>query len=841
VAADAALLGFAILLTLLAGAALSFYERMADEREWRFRRFERPGATALIIGVAVAALITGKLASSWFVIPAVALAAVSGTAWSRWGGRFVSFLTLWASASVVVWVLGAQVPAYGVRAADVVFTGLLLACFTGCLRELDVAGSFGWFAAVMVAAGTVVMATVTDSPRDRSVALLIAGGVFAVVAVSPLGAGMLGRMGARLSGLVVGSLAIRAAAGSPLAMTFVAAAGLICALGYVLTLESPGRARVLLGLAGVAAVAGVAAAPAVAALLDVYKPVHRSVVASRGLVKGRSAEIGGTSQKLASLHATFASAAARLDKPTVKWGRAVPFLSANLGAATSSAHVAADLAGVARDLVDNVNVRGIGVHNATVDRTALTELASELRGVSSNVRSARSRLGGPEGSELLVPELRTGVADLRAQVRSVDRRIATTIAGAGAAEKLLGYDKPRRYFIAVENNAESRATGGYIANYGILVADKGKVTLPDFRRTSEFDAKGAPHRTLHATKDYSRRYSRFDVAREWTNVNMSPDLPTVAKVIADQYEQFSGTKVDGVVAIDPLALARLLRLTGPVQVAGWPTPITANNVVKITLHDEYIAYDNQVDNRIDFLGRVAKTVFDRLTNGGLDDLIKAGNAVHDATASRHLQFWSADADAQRFFAATHSAGAVGRIRGDALMVTTQNAAGNKLDYYLHRVVSYDAKVARAGDKLRVDATVTVTLRNDAPKSGEPKYVIGPYDARFVAGQNRLFLTLYSPLTATGTTIDGQKLEVGGAPELGRLAQSAFVDVPAGSTRTVVFRLTGLVRGGDYYALDIVRQPVVYDDSVSLHLTGLGAHDVRHRGVFSHDLRLTIPV
>ena len=45
-------------------------------------------------------------------------------------------------------------------------------------------------------------------------------------------------------------------------------------------------------------------------------------------------------------------------------------------------------------------------------------------------------------------------------------------------------------------------------------------------------------------------------------------------------------------------------------------PITSNNVVTIVLHDEYIAFDNQVDDRIDFIGRVAKAVFDRLTDRG---------------------------------------------------------------------------------------------------------------------------------------------------------------------------------------------------------------------------------
>jgi hypothetical protein len=839
-AADAASVGVAILLTLFVSAGLSAYENYATRRELRFQRFERPGATALVAGFSLAALVTGQLGASWFVVPAALFAAISNTALLRRGGRILSFVTLWALAAVVVFALGAEIPAYGIRAPDVVFTALLLASFASFIRELDILGSAGWFTAVIAAVGTAGMAYWVDSAKDQRVALLVAGAVFAVVAVTPFGAGLLGRMGSRLAGMVIGALAVRAAVGSPTAMTVVVGVLLVAAVGYVLVLEAPGRGRVLIGLVVVGGAGAIAALPAVGAMLDVSRPIHRAVTTSRGLVNADAAQLTDTSARLTELQKTFGESAGRLDEPLVQIGRMVPFLSANLRAANASTHVAADLAGSARQLIDNVNVNAAAMRNATVERSSLSSLTTGLRRVQADVRSASHRLGGSGDDELLVPELRDGVADLRTQVRSVSHRVATTVDGARVADRLLGYDRPRKYFIAVQNNAESRATGGYIANYGILVADKGHVTLPEFRRTSEFDAKGAPHRELHAPKDYKKRYSRFDVSREWTNVNMSPDLPTVARVMADQYKQFSGTTVDGVIAVDPIALAHLLRLTGPVRVAGWPTPISADNVVKITLHDEYIAFDNQIDNRIDFLGRVAKTVFDRLTNGGLTDLVKAGRVVHDATASRHLQFWAADRRAQDFFTATHTAGAVGALRGDALMVTTQNAAGNKLDYYLHRTIAYEAAVARDGAKRRVEAMVTVTLRNDAPAKGEPKYVIGPYDGRFVAGQNRLFLTVYSPLAATGATIDGQPLEVGGAPELGRFAHSAVVDVAPGTTRTLVFHLVGFVKGGDAYRFDLVRQPLVFDDSVSLHLSGFAGPDVRRSGVFSHDLRLTIP-
>ncbi|HVT76369.1 MAG TPA: DUF4012 domain-containing protein [Acidimicrobiales bacterium] len=839
-ATDAALLGVAIIFTLLAAASLSLYERVADRRKFRFRRFERPGATALIIGFSIAALVTGKLGQSWFVLPAAGFAALSGTVLLRRGGRLRSFLSLWAMAAVVVLCLGAQIPAYGVRAVDIVFTGLFLACFTSLIRELDIFGPIGWFAGLGAATGTAAVAYAAHSTKDEGVAVLVAGATFAVAAVSPFASGMLGRMGSRLAGLVIGGLAVRSAVGSPLGMAIVVAVGVVCAVAYIATFESPERGRVILGVVALAGATLLAAVPAVMALLDVYRPIHHAVATSRALVKADAGELTTTDTQLGALQDTFAHSAARLNKAAVTIGRAVPFLSANLSAAKTSAQVASDLAGSARRLIVQVNVNAASVRQATVDRSALKNLTSGLQVVQKDVGRAERQLGSGDDSELLVPELRTGVADLRAQVHSVNHRVSTSLQGARVADTLLGFDRPRRYFIAVQNNAESRATGGYIANYGILMADHGHITLPQFRRTSEFDAKGAPHRTLHAPKDYLRRYSRFDVDREWTNVNMSPDLPTVAKIIADQYRQFSGTKVDGVITVDPVALAGLLRLTGPVRVADWPVPITADNVVKITLHDEYIAFDNQLDNRIDFLGTVAKTVFDRLTNGGLVNLVQAGNVIHDATATRHLQVWSAEPAAQRFFVATRAAGAIGALRGDALMVTTQNAAGNKLDYYLHRSITYDATVSTVDGRRRVDATLTVALRNDAPDGGEPKYVIGPFDSRFKAGQNRLFVTVYSPLVASAATIDGDPLEVQGAPEFGRFAQSAFVDVPPGTTRTLVFRLGGVIRDGDRYRLDIVRQPLMYDDALSLHLGGVTRRGLRENGPLSHDIHLEIP-
>jgi hypothetical protein len=344
---------------------------------------------------------------------------------------------------------------------------------------------------------------------------------------------------------------------------------------------------------------------------------------------------------------------------------------------------------------------------------------------------------------------------------------------------------------------------------------------------------------LHAPLDFRRRYSQFDVDRNWPNVNLSPDFPTVARVIADQYRQYSGDRVDGVIAIDPIGMAQLMRLTGPLTVPPWPVPLTTQNVPQITLHDEYVAFDSNRDQRIDFLGDVARDLFDALIGHGFNDLLRTGPVMHNLTASHRLQMWSRDAAAQLFFRRTDADGRVAPVKTDAVMVTTQNAAGNKADFFLRRSMKYDSTVRRAGDGVHIDATLRITLRNGAPSSGDPRYVIGPFDARFRAGQNRLFLTAYSPLDLKGASIDGQPLTLSSQPELGRNAYSAFVDIPSRGARVVELRLSGLRPRTRRYVLDVEHQPLAAPDAVELTIRGVGpGGTLVSKGSLNRDLSLT---
>jgi len=334
---------------------------------------------------------------------------------------------------------------------------------------------------------------------------------------------------------------------------------------------------------------------------------------------------------------------------------------------------------------------------------------------------------------------------------------------------------------------------------------------------------------LHAPPDYVARYGSFDPADNWQMVNLSPDFPTVGAVITDLYPQSGGTPVDGVIAVDPEGLAAMMQLTGPITVPGWPVPITSANVSAITQNEAYVTYAGADVARQAFLEGLIRAVFDRLSNLNLHDPVVLIDDLAPAVRGGHLLAYSTRSSEQAYLASVGMAGAVPPVVSDALELTTQNASANKIDYYLHRTVddrvhltpqASSADTSGSPKVANVTSQVSVTLHNAAPASGLPPYVIGPGSPGFVAGENLTYLTLYTPLHFSASTLDGAPTGLSSLPELGRNADSTFVDLLAGQSSTLSTTLSGTVPllSGGWYELDLPSQPLINPDHVQVEVT-----------------------
>jgi hypothetical protein len=403
---------------------------------------------------------------------------------------------------------------------------------------------------------------------------------------------------------------------------------------------------------------------------------------------------------------------------------------------------------------------------------ALLDLSGVLRNGAERVERAKTLLAGRARSRFLV------------EARSAEATAMGAGRGLRVAADLYGPRGSKRYFLAFQNPAELRGTGGLIGEYGLLEASPSGPVVRQVRPVDELRRR--LRGSVLPPPGLSASYQRSGVTRDWRSVNIPPDLPTVGRMIVAMYHKSGGERVDGVIMVDPLAMARILRVSGPIEVEG--TRLGSKTLVKTTLLATYVRYQRDNDGRRRFLGQVglqgARAARRALAERPLDFV----QALADAAQGRHLGLYATDPAVQDLLASLGVAGSASAPDGtDYLMPVGVNAAANKADYFLQRELTYAVRLRPDGGA-RVRAAIT--LRNSAPAKGLPRYVIGPYDSRFRPGENRMLQSLYvaDAYGFTRAVRDNRRVRATIDEGFQGLALTQAVSIPAGRSAKIEYDL-----------------------------------------------------
>jgi len=537
-----------------------------------------------------------------------------------------------------------------------------------------------------------------------------------------------------------------------------------------------------------------------------------SLLASVALTAQAPSDRDTASTTLVASAREFRKARGLLESWLVRPAAAVPIVAQHWRALNAAAISGDELAKAGSRALRSPAARSVVISNGQIPLDQLAAVGLPLRNVAERLEAATRRLGAAR-SPWLLPELNGRLA------REVGRLVPAEKAARSASDAIpqlpgiLGAQGLRRYFLAVQTPAEGRGTGGFIGNFGEIIADNGTLSLSRFGRIGELGPpEGSPPLKLLGPADYVARYSRFHIPPDWRNVNVTPDFPTAAQVIAGFYPQSGGQPIDGVIAVDPTGLAKLLELVGPISVPAWPTPITPENATQVLLRDQYLRFDNP--ERVDFLGSVAQEVWSRLTSGPLPPVPVLMAVLGSATRDKHLMVASTRPAEEGLYERVGAAGKMAPVTGDFLGVITQNAGGSKLDAFLTRTIEYQVELNPGTGRLIAHATII--LRNDAPATGLPGSVLGTdYFPELPPASDRLYLSVYTPWQLSGTTLDGRQAAFEVDKELGRRVYSGAVVVPAGGTVSVQMTFAGQLRSSEKYRLDLHRQPTAAADRVSI--------------------------
>lgn len=470
------------------------------------------------------------------------------------------------------------------------------------------------------------------------------------------------------------------------------------------------------------------------------------------------------------------SAQHRLDQWPLRQLGAVPLLGRDIRVAKAVAASATGTVRATRRVVtalQPVQTRSLSRASILAAAEALLGLHARLERDLDQVRAARP---------LLIAGTRTRYLEAAGSASVTAERAGQ---GLKLAADLYGPSGATRWFLAFQNPAELRGTGGLIGEYGILESSP---TGPRLVKVDHYN--GLNERTNEGVAlpgQLAARYERFAIGRDWSAVNIPPDMPTVGAIIAELYERTTGDRIDGVIAADPLAVAEILRVTGPIQAGGvW---LDADSVAEETLVRAYVRYEGDVPARRRFLREVATASFEAFRRGLESEPVALIRNLSVAARGRHVQAYVADPAGQR--AVVHlglSGTAAAPSSGDYLMPVGVNTGANKLDAFMRRSVHWRVRLSPDG---AAQATAAFTLANDSPAYGLPRYIIGPFDGRFRPGQNEQFATLYvaSGYGFTRATLDGRAVSAEAQADFGGLALTQEVGVQARSKVTMGYQLT----------------------------------------------------
>ena len=515
--------------------------------------------------------------------------------------------------------------------------------------------------------------------------------------------------------------------------------------------------------------------------------LRAAAAVSRLQQQAKDGDVAGERMTLASLQDQTRAARSETSDPIWRAIRVIPVVGRNSSVISAVAASVDDLAQHALPpLVDasaTVDLRAISPRAGRVDLGPLQRAAPAVTAADAAVNRVRAQVDAVSTKGLLGP-VRSAVMRLRVDLDSAARSTATAARAVTLVPPMFGADGPRTYAVLFLNNAELRAPGGIPGSWAIIRADHGKVEIAAQGSASDVNHKlTSVNVPADVTALYTDRAGRY-----FQDVALTPYFPTAAALAKQMLEQATGLRLDGVIATDPVALAELLRATGPVRLPLGGT-LTAANAVSVLLSDVYLRVPDPRQQDA-FFGQAAKAVFDALS-AGQGDARATVRALATSASQGRLSVWSSRPDEQQQLAGTALEGVLPRVDAPgrpSIGVFLDDSTGGKLDYYLRQEV---AVVGAGCSSTRAEFDVRITLTSTAPKTALPDYVTGGGTFGVPIGTTRTQVFVYAPPggAVVRATSDGTDAKLGTGTEGGRVVGIVTIDLTAGATKTVTVRLS----------------------------------------------------
>lgn len=368
-----------------------------------------------------------------------------------------------------------------------------------------------------------------------------------------------------------------------------------------------------------------------------------------------------------------------------------------------AANAFTDAGAVTAELLDVTAKAAQEIDNATtLTLTDKLELLSEI----TKPLAPRMALAAENVGKVSTEDLPASIAGQVATAQSVLPLLADGLSAftedADVLTAALGQGATAHYLVVFQNNAELRATGGFIGSYAEVDVRDGALTKVNVPGGGSYSRQGQLTAFVASPEPLTLLNSRW----EFQDANWFPDFPTSARKLLWFHEKSGGPTMDGVVAVNATFLEDVLRVTGPLTLKDG-TVIDAENVL-FTLRQDIDARNADGTTASApkvIIGDVMQAVMDKTATLDGKSFVALTQTLLQALSARDVQVYFTN---DSLMARADKAGWTGRLAqedADYLMIANSNLGGGKTDLVVGQKVDVATTIAEDG---AVEHTVTLT-------------------------------------------------------------------------------------------------------------------------------------
>jgi len=358
----------------------------------------------------------------------------------------------------------------------------------------------------------------------------------------------------------------------------------------------------------------------------------------------------------------------------------------------------------------------------------------------------------------------------------------------GALSKFASYltkkdDQEKTFFILFQNNMELRPGGGYIGSFGILKIKNGSITKLETHDLSNFDARIPDGITPPYPIKETLKVSNWKLR----DSNFSPDFLINAKKAEEFYKiGKGGENFDGIIGINTNVLTSFLKVTGPIEVPGFPGTYGNDNAIvdlEYQVEKGFYKQDIKIGERKAILSLLGQEIVKRISSFGLTDKAKLAGIILEDLKNKDIQLYFKDAEMQKQAVLAGWAGLVDQEwTNDYLMVVDANMGAFKSDRVIQRSIDYTVDFSKAKPEAILKITYTHTAK-------EKDWMTKDY---------LTFLRVYTPEGSwLISQLNADKPVYG--KELGKQYFGFLMGLPLGKTKTVElkYEISDKINSNDY--------------------------------------------